>query len=84
MENCTNLWKLLYNYNLIWNLQYHTKAPFGWDENRRDEKGREENREENVVFPYLIQERKQEGKKTMQKKNTLDPQIFILSIWEEN
>ena len=62
-----------------------TQAPFGWDENRTDGKEGKKNREENIFFsPCLVQERKQEGKKTMKKKITSDPQIFILLIWEEN
>ena len=40
------------------------------DENGRDGKGRKENRGENVVFPCLVQERKQEGNKTKWKKIT--------------
>ena len=53
-----------------------SKAPFGWDENKKDGKKGEENREENTIFPYLVQERKQEGNKIMKKKITLGPQIF--------
>ena len=30
------------------------KAPFGWSENRKNGKGREENKGENDVFPYLV------------------------------
>lgn len=35
-----------------------TKAPFGWSDNRRDEKRRKKNRGENIIFPCLVQERK--------------------------
>lgn len=35
-----------------------TKAPFGWSDNRRDEKSRKKNRGENIIFPCLVQERK--------------------------
>ena len=42
-----------------------------------------ENREENNVFPYLVQERKHKGWKILGKKNPPGPQIFILPIWEE-
>ena len=56
----------------------------GWGENRRDGKGRMKNRGENVVFPFLVQERKIEGKKIKRKKITVVPQIFIVPIWEEN
>ena len=53
-----------------------SKAPFGWDENTKDGKKGTENREENTIFPYLVQERKQEGNKIMKIKITLGPQIF--------
>ena len=56
----------------------------GWGENKMDGIGREKNVGENVVFHYLVQERKIEGKKIKLKKITLVPQIFMLPIWEEN
>ena len=45
-----------------------------------------ENKEENDVFPYLVQERKHKGWKIIKilgKKIHPGPQIFILPIWEE-
>ena len=39
---------------------------------------------ENGIFSYLVQERKQEGKKMVWKIFPLDPQNFVLPIWEEN
>ena len=56
--------------------EFYLQASFGWDENKKDGKGGEENRDESTVFPCLFQERKQEGKKTMKKKITLGPQIY--------
>ena len=65
---------------------FFPKASFDWSENRKDGKGRVENREENDVFPYLVQERKHKGWKIIKilgKKIHPGPQIFILPIWEE-
>ena len=59
------------------------KAPFSWSENRKDGKGRVENREENDVFPCLVQVRKHKGWKILGEKIHPCPQIFILPIWEE-
>ena len=61
-----------------------SQAPFGWSENWRYGKGREENKDENDVFPCLVQVRKHKGWKTLGKKIHPGPQIFILPIWEEN
>ena len=60
-----------------------TKAPFSWSENRKDEKGRVENREENDVLPCLVQKSKHKRWKILGKKIHPGPQIFILLIWEE-
>ena len=37
-----------------------SKGMFGWGENKEDGKEEEENRVENGIFSYLVQERKQE------------------------
>ena len=42
---------------------FHYKAPFSWSKNMEDGKEGEENRVGNEIFPCLVQERKQEGKK---------------------
>ena len=45
------------------------KAKCGWRENRRNGKWRKENKEENDVFPCLVQERKHKYWKMLKKKN---------------
>ena len=60
------------------------KAPFGWGENSEDGKEGEENMVENGIFPCLVQERKQEGKKMVWKFFPPSPQNFFLPVWEEN
>ena len=60
------------------------KAKCGWRENRRNGKWRKENKEENDVFPCLVQERKHKCWKMLKKKIHPGSQIFFLLIWEEN
>ena len=57
---------------------------FGWGENREDEKQREENRVENIVFHCLAKEGKCWGWKTREKFFSPGPTIFILPNQEEN
>ena len=56
---------------------------FGWGENRKDGKQREENRVENSVFHCLAKEEKLGGRKTQEKVFSPGTIIFILSNREE-
>ena len=77
------VWIKMKEKGLLWLRWSYPKTPFGWSENRKDRKGRVENKEENDVFPCLVQERKHKGWKILGKKIHPGPQIFILLIWEE-
>ena len=77
------VWIKMKEKGLLWLRWSYPKTPFGWSENRKDRKGRVENKEENDVFPCLVQERKHKGWKILGKKIHPGPQIFILPIWEE-
>ena len=54
-----------------------TQLSSGWGENREDGKEGEENRVKNGIFFYLVQERKQEGKKIVWKIFPPSPQNFV-------
>ena len=62
----------------------YSQALFGRGENREDEKEVEENKVENGTFPYLVQEKKQKGKKMVWKISPPGPQNFVLPIQEKN
>ena len=73
-SGCSSLSEFL-EYQTI--LEYQTKALFGWGENRKDGKEREENMVENEIFSYLVQEGKQERKKMMWKIIPPGPHNFV-------
>ena len=67
------VWIKMKEKGLLWLRWSYPKTPFGWSENRKDRKGRVENKEENDVFPCLVQERKHKGWKILGKKNPPGP-----------